>query len=100
MLEIQPNGIITKMTPQADGTVIIDRYQDSEPVIKHVHAMNAKTPSKGLRYLGSVPNVLLEKWMMEVGHVAWRKMSGRERTAYIIGKLRDPDYKKLTVGAI
>jgi hypothetical protein len=89
--------IETKIVPQPDGTVLIERYQDAEPVIDRVKALNETGPRRDscMRFAGSVPNVLLEKWFNEIGFGNWRKMSGRERVEFLVRKLRDPEYAKL-----
>jgi len=100
MIETDNRGISTKFVPQPDGTVVIQRYQDSQPVVDFVSRMKERPMRGDLRYVGSVPNVLLEQWMAEVGFARWRAMGQKERTKFIVGKMRSHEFERLRVGAI
>lgn len=79
-----------------DGNLTVLRTQDVEPILDHNKALQ-NTPQKRaetFRHVGSVPNVLIEKWILEEGAPVL-SMNTYEFARFIKRKLNDPDYRWL-----
>jgi hypothetical protein len=75
-----------------EGFMVIDRVQDVEPVLEANKEMRAQDQrSEWYRYIGEIPNVLIEKWIVEDG-LPLSACQGEEFNLLIKRKLRDPDY--------
>lgn len=74
------------------GDLVVNRVQDVEGILDRNKALqNAQQKWAGdFRHIGTIPNVILEKWINESGHniLAW---SNEEFGQFIKRKLRDPD---------
>lgn len=79
---------------RADGTITFERLQDVEPILD-TNKQLEQEPQKGdFRHIGTIPNVLIEKWMNEEGAPVLA-MSSDEFARFIRRKLDDPEYRYL-----
>lgn len=81
-----------------EDTLILDRTQDVEPIIELNKRLQSEPQrSDWGRHIGTIPNVILEKWLNE----EWNKgnttlqLFTPEFEALIERKLNDPDWKYL-----
>lgn len=81
---------------RTDGKVVIERIQDIETILdRNKFLQNEKQTWAGYwHHIGTIPNVIIEKWMNEEG-VNILKMPADEWGQFIKRKLRDPDNKWL-----
>lgn len=79
-----------------DGdTLTFERVQDVEPILEQNKRLQNAGKQKGdFRHIGSVPNVILEKWMNELG-VPVLQMPKHEFDRFIRKKLNDPEWRHL-----
>lgn len=79
-----------------DGHALtVQRVQDVEPILDHNKALqNTPQRTESFRHVGTVPNVILEKWINEEGAPVL-SMSAHEFKRFIRRKLNDPDYRWL-----
>lgn len=78
----------------ATGNITFERVQDVEPILDSNKALE-QLPQKGdFRHIGTVPNVLVEKWLNEEG-LNILGLGKREFARMIRRKLDDPDYAYL-----
>ena len=85
---------ITKLKVK-DGQVGWMRIQDVEPEIEQNKAFaNAGQQTGDFHHIGSIPNVILEKWMQESG-VDLFQLPKDEFAKFVRKKLDDPDYRFL-----
>jgi hypothetical protein len=78
-----------------DGKLIFERVQDVEPILDHNKALQNTAQKRGdFRHIGTIPNVILEKWMNEEGAPVLT-MSKDEFARFIRRKLNDPDWRHL-----
>lgn len=88
----------TETRLEADGTLVVERWQDVEPILernKQLQTMPQK--SDWGRHVASIPLIFYEKWLNEElarGNTTI-KMFGKEMDAIVAKKLRDPDWKWL-----
>jgi len=76
---------------RADGKIHAVRTQDVAPILDANKEL-ATLPQKGdFRHIGTVPNVILEKWINEEG-APILSMRQAEFARFIRRKLNDPDY--------
>jgi hypothetical protein len=69
--------------------------QDVEPILERNKALqNEPQRSGSFRHIGTIPNVILVKWMNEEGANVLR-MSAHEFGRFIRKKLDDPDWRHL-----
>lgn len=75
-----------------EGRVVVERVQDIETILdRNKYLQNeAQTWAGDWHHIGSIPNVVLEKWMNDEG-VNILKMPADEWGQFIKRKLRDPD---------
>jgi hypothetical protein len=78
---------------QGSDQIVIANAQDCEPTIKlNKQLMNDGTdgygPTREWRRVASIPNVILEKWLVEEGIRYWDPAD----THKLAAKLDDPDY--------
>jgi hypothetical protein len=80
-----------KLDPN-EGRVVIRRVQDIEPILDVNKALQneAQKWAGDFHHIGTIPNVILEKWMNEEGANVL-KMGSDEFGQFIKRKLRDPD---------
>lgn len=79
-----------------DGDITVERIQDVEPVLERNKRLQNE-PQKlagSFRHIGSIPNVILERWMNEEG-VGVLRMDKQEFHQFIMRKLKDPDNRWL-----
>ncbi len=89
------NDITTRFHQDSDGSFTVQRVQDVEPILEMNKALqNWQQKTTSFRHIGSVPNVILEKWITEEGAPVL-SMSGHEFKQFIRRKLNDPDYRWL-----
>jgi hypothetical protein len=80
---------------RADRRVIASTWQDVEPILDRNKALQSERQRRGeLRHIGTIPNVVLVKWMNEEGANVL-KMSSGEFGQFIKRKLADPDWRWL-----
>lgn len=78
-----------------DGTLHVRREQDVEPILDNNKALqNTPQKTESFRHVGSVPNVIIEKWLLEDG-APILSMSSHEFGKFIRRKLNDPDWAHL-----
>jgi len=82
---------ITKLD-RSEGLVVVERVQDIEAILDRNKALQneAQAWAGDWHHLGTIPNVILEKWMNEEG-VNVLGMCAEEWGQFIKRKLRDPD---------
>ena len=72
-----------------------ERVQDVEPILERNKVLqNIPQKSDWGRHIGTIPNVIIEKWMHEEG-VNVLGLRGDEWGRFIKKKLNDPDYRHL-----
>lgn len=88
-------SVATRLS-QADGLIVVERIQDVETIIdRNKYLQNEQQTWAGdWHHIGSIPNVIIEKWMNDEG-VNILKMPAEEWGQFIKRKLRDPDNKWL-----
>lgn len=79
---------------RADGTVTFERVQDVAPILDDNRQLEQQAQRGDFRHVGTVPNVLIEKWINEEGAPVLA-MSSDEFARFIRRKLDDPDYRYL-----
>jgi hypothetical protein len=84
---------------RADKRIIAVTSQDVEPILERNKALQAEPqPARRRgdwgRHIGTIPNVILVKWMNEEGANVL-KMSSDEFGKFIRKKLDDPDWRYL-----
>ena len=84
---------------RADKRIIAVTTQDVEPILERNKALQAEPqPARRVgdwgRHIGTIPNVILVKWMNEEGANVL-KMSSDEFGKFIRKKLNDPDWRHL-----
>jgi hypothetical protein len=78
-----------------DGALIVNRVQDCEPILEANKALQKAGKQTGdFRHIGTVPCILIEKWMNEEG-VPVLEMNKHEFAKFIRRKLDDPDWRFL-----
>jgi hypothetical protein len=88
--------VVTRVHVDAsERRVIFERVQDVEPILEH-NKMLQTMPQKSDwgRHIGSIPNVILERWIHEEG-VNYLALPGDEFARLIRRKLNDPDWRHL-----
>lgn len=75
-----------------EGSITFERIQDIEPILDRNKALQNEAHPFAVdwHHIGTIPNVILEKWMNEEG-VNILKMPAEEWGQFIKRKLRDPD---------
>ena len=79
------------------GRVIVDTWQDVEPILEANARSRGERQRGELRYVATIPNVILLKWLNEAharGNAGLR-MFTKEFDALVKRKLEDPDWKYL-----
>ena len=73
--------------------VVVHRTQDIEAIIDRNKFLQGESQkwAGDLRHIGTIPNVILEKWMNEEGAPNILAMPTEEFGQFIKRKLRDPD---------
>jgi hypothetical protein len=73
---------------------IFERIQDVEPYLEANKASQAESQgfAPTFHLIGSIPNVIIEKWLNEDGIEYRELMSGDGLERIVKRKLRDPDY--------
>ncbi len=77
-----------------DRRVIASTWQDVEPILDRNKALQNEPQCGDFRHIGTIPNVILVKWMNEEGANVL-KMSSEEFGKFIKRKLDDPDWRWL-----
>ena len=90
------SGTITRLhLDRGERTITAETVQDVEPILDLNKALqNAGRQSGDFRHIGTIPNVVLVKWLYEEGANVWR-MSAHEFGQFIRRKLNDPDWRHL-----
>jgi hypothetical protein len=87
-----------------DGDLTVRRVQDVESIIERNKFLQGEgqTWAGAFRHIGTIPNVILEKWMNEEGAPNLLAMSGDEFGQFVKRKLNDPDWRwlKTTSGRV
>lgn len=79
---------------RATGKIAIERVQDVEDIIeRNKRRQNEQQDTRaGWHLFAEIPNIILEKWIIEDG-VSYRELMSPDGMERIIKrKLRDPDY--------
>jgi hypothetical protein len=75
--------------------VVAESIQDVEPILERNKALRGEAQKSDWgRHIGTIPNVLIVKWMNEEGADVLR-MGSEEFGAFIKRKLDDPDWRHL-----
>lgn len=70
-------------------------YQDVEAIIENNKRLqNTPQRTEHFRHIASIPNNILNKWIVEEG-IPFLRLSGNELKKLIRKKLNDPDWKWL-----
>lgn len=79
-----------------DGKIVCARTQDVEPILDLNKALQNEPQKRAatFRHVGTIPNVILEKWINEEGAPVLQ-MSKAEFARFIRRKLNDPDWRFL-----
>jgi hypothetical protein len=87
-----------------DGDLTVRRVQDVESIIERNKFLQGEgqTWAGTFRHIGTIPNVILEKWMNEECAPNLLAMSGDEFGQFVKRKLNDPDWRwlKTTSGRV
>jgi hypothetical protein len=87
-----------------DGDLTVRRVQDVESIIERNKFLQGEgqTWAGAFRHIGTIPNVILEKWMNEEGAPNILAMGTEEFGQFIKRKLNDPDWRflKATSGRV
>lgn len=87
-------SVVTRHHANSDG-IVVERIQDIAPILDRNRALqNEPQRTESFRHIGTVPNVLIEKWINEEGAPVLA-MSAHEFARFIRRKLNDPDYAYL-----
>lgn len=75
-----------------DGNLIVNRVQDVEDIIDRNKQLQneSQTWAGTFHHIGTIPNVILEKWINESGENLIA-MDNHEFGQFVKRKLRDPD---------
>jgi hypothetical protein len=86
----------TRLTlDRGDKLVVAESIQDVEPILERNKALRGEAQKSDWgRHIGTIPNVLIVKWMNEEGADVLR-MGSEEFGAFIKRKLDDPDWRHL-----
>lgn len=91
MSEITTRPVVDRAT----GKIAVERVQDVEDIIernKRRQNEQQDTRGDGWHLIGEIPNIFLEKWIVEDG-ISYRELMSPDGFERIIKrKLRDPDY--------
>lgn len=80
------------------GVLRIERKQDVEHILKAIHAMpdlmtRRQVAGSGMKYVGSVPNLIAVKWATESG----TRLYSKEWLEYARKQMDKPEWSKLKV---
>lgn len=86
-----------------DGDLTVRRVQDVEDIIERNKALQteSQTWAGTFRHIGTIPNVILERWINESGTNVL-SMGNEEFGQFVKRKLNDPDWRwlKTTSGRV
>lgn len=91
MSEVYTRPVVDRAT----GKIAIERIQDVEDIIeRNKRRQNEQqvTRGDGWHMIGEIPNIILEKWIVEDGISYKEMMSPDGFESLVKRKLRDPDY--------
>lgn len=91
------SGTFTRLhLDRGERTITAETVQDVEPILELNKARQNEAPTQSDwgRHIGTIPNVILVKWLYEEGANVWR-MSSDEFGRFIRRKLNDPDWRYL-----
>lgn len=93
------SDVLTRpVVDRSTGKIAIERIQDVEDIIERNKLLQTMPQKSDWgRHIGTVPNVILEKWINEEharGNIGLRMFS-KEFDALIARKLRDPEWRDL-----
>lgn len=77
-----------------DGRIVFEREQDVEPYLDANKASQSEDQgfAPDFHLIASIPNIFIEKWLIEDGIDYREIMSDEGWNGFIRKKLRDPDY--------
>lgn len=80
------------------GVLRVRRTQDVEQILKAIHEIpdhmsRRSAASSGMKYVGSIPNLIAVHWATESG----TRLYSKEWLAYARNKMDDPTWAKLKV---
>lgn len=82
--------------PDEDGGLVITSVQDVAPILERNKALqnhnDGYTPSRELRRVAFIPNIIRQKWLIEEGWDAYRPDLYGDR---LVAKLNDPEWRYL-----
>lgn len=89
------SGVATRLHRGSDGTLTFERTQDCEPILERNKALqndgDGYSPSRDLRRVASIPNVVIEKWLNEDGI----NLFDPAHADAVRRKLNDPEWRHL-----
>jgi hypothetical protein len=77
-----------------NGDLTVHHHQDCEDIVERNKRLRGEAQQGDLRHIGSIPNGILLKWMLEEG-VPVLGMPADEFARFIRRKLDDPDWRHL-----
>ena len=91
---LREHGVRHEWLDNGDGTYTVRSSQDVEPLLERnkalANANDGYTPSREMRRLASIPNIVLMQWLAEAG--SFEILRDPE---FLAKKLNDPDYAYL-----
>lgn len=86
------HGVTHEWLDNGDGTYTVVSSQDVEPILDRNKSManhnDGYTPSREMRRLASIPNIVLMQWLAECGG----DMKALQDPKFLTRKLNDIDY--------
>lgn len=82
--------------PDGEGGLLIHSVQDVAPILERNKAManhnDGYTPSREMRRVAFIPDIIRQKWLNEEGWDAYRPHLYGDK---LVAKLNDPDWRYL-----
>ena len=90
------SGTHTRLTlDRGEKLIVAETVQDVEPILERNKQLQSEPQKSDWgRHIGTIPNVILVKWLYEEGANVWR-MSSHEFGTFLRRKLNDPDWRYL-----
>lgn len=94
-LDTSPSGVRRYFRIEDDGTIVTAASHDTTPIIERNKAMrnhnDGYTPSRELRRVASIPNIIIAQWLHEEGLDVYNP----DHADRLAKKLNDPDWAYL-----
>lgn len=92
------HGVTSYYHPGYGKKRVVELVQDTTPIIEDnkrlINEGKGYSPSRELRRIASIPNIVTLRWLYEDG-VYWPRLPKKEATKYLRRKLSDPQYRYL-----